>query len=83
VYDGRVCRNSCQGRQSMTLQTLVEPYNSPRVDLGHILSMRGRGLAPVLHSDDAEAINAVKVGLQLFMSSQARFTVIHVKVGRL
>ena len=50
---------------------------------GHILSMSGRGLAPVLHSDDAEAINAVKVGLQLFMSSQARFTVIHVKVGRL
>ena len=71
----------------MTLQTLaaldISPVTSPRVDLGHILSMRGRGLAPVLHSDDAEAINAVKVGLQLFMSSQARFTVIHVKVGRL
>jgi hypothetical protein len=50
---------------------------------GHILSMSGRGLAPVLHSDDAEIINAVKVGLQLLMSSQGRFTVIHVKVGRL
>ena len=63
----------------MTLQTLVEPYNSHMVDLGHILSMRGRGLAPVLHSDDAEVINAVRVRLQLFMSSQGRFTVIHDK----
>ena len=50
---------------------------------GHILSMSGRVLAPVLHSDDAEVINAVKVGLQLFMLIQGRFTVIHVKVGRL
>ena len=48
-----------------------------------MLSMRGRGSAPVLHSDDAEVINAVKVGLQLFMLIQGRFTVIHVKVGRL
>jgi len=57
VYDGRVYRNSCQGRQSMTLQTLAalytSPVTSPRVDLGHILSMGGLGWAP----DDAEIIN--------------------------
>ena len=57
----------------MTLQTLVEPYNSPRVDLGHILSMRGRGLAPVLHSDDAEAINAVRLVLIFSSSSSVLF----------
>ena len=49
-YDGRVYRNSCQGRQSMTLQTLaaldISPVTSPRVDLGHILSMGGLWVGP-------------------------------------
>ena len=43
--------------RSMTLQTLAalytSPVTSPRVDLGHILSMGGLGWAP----DDAEIIN--------------------------
>ncbi len=38
----------------MTLQTPAALYNSPRVDSGHILSLRGRAWAP----DDAGVMNA-------------------------
>ena len=38
----------------MSVQTLTTLYTSPRVDLGHILSMRDRVWAP----DDADIMNA-------------------------
>ena len=50
---GRIHRNSCQPKESVTLQTFAALYTGTKVDSGHTLSMRGRAWAP----GDTDIIN--------------------------